>query len=182
VPCCGNGAVEAGEACDDGNDVDTDACKNNCTANSGCSTQAEYQMQVATGIWACVNNALITTYNENNAMCATGFTPATYNLVQGLQKPTLDQHHVFVAWYKQVMPNNGGYIRTGQKRRGGCTPEAHGDIYVVNADSAFDTPCGWQDLFHGGSSCNLPTCSANNMSHELAGVICVKGTYAPPAP
>ena len=30
VPCCGNGATEAPEQCDDGNTVDTDACRNNC--------------------------------------------------------------------------------------------------------------------------------------------------------
>ncbi len=32
---CGDGAVEGVEICDDGNQVDTDACKNNCTANTG---------------------------------------------------------------------------------------------------------------------------------------------------
>lgn len=30
---CGNGKVEAPEICDDGNKIDTDACKNNCTKN-----------------------------------------------------------------------------------------------------------------------------------------------------
>lgn len=30
---CGNGTVETGEACDDGNQVQTDACKNNCQFN-----------------------------------------------------------------------------------------------------------------------------------------------------
>ena len=32
APSCGNGIVESGEACDDGNMVDTDACHNDCTA------------------------------------------------------------------------------------------------------------------------------------------------------
>ena len=27
---CGNGILDVGEACDDGNDIDTDACSNNC--------------------------------------------------------------------------------------------------------------------------------------------------------
>ena len=31
-PVCGNGSVEAGEACDDGNAVDTDACSSACVA------------------------------------------------------------------------------------------------------------------------------------------------------
>jgi cysteine-rich repeat protein len=30
VPCCGNGTTESPEQCDDGNTVDTDACRNNC--------------------------------------------------------------------------------------------------------------------------------------------------------
>jgi len=34
TPCCGNGQKEAGEECDDGNEVDNDACKNNCTLPS----------------------------------------------------------------------------------------------------------------------------------------------------
>jgi len=31
TPCCGNGIKEGGEQCDDGNQVDNDGCKNNCT-------------------------------------------------------------------------------------------------------------------------------------------------------
>ncbi len=31
VPVCGNGLVEGDEGCDDGNDVDTDDCRNDCT-------------------------------------------------------------------------------------------------------------------------------------------------------
>lgn len=33
LPVCGNGAVEAGEECDDGNGDDTDACLSDCTVN-----------------------------------------------------------------------------------------------------------------------------------------------------
>jgi cysteine-rich repeat protein len=32
---CGNGVVDAGEACDDGNTIDNDACSNNCTSGCG---------------------------------------------------------------------------------------------------------------------------------------------------
>jgi len=31
APCCGNGIVEGGEACDDGNEIDDDNCENDCT-------------------------------------------------------------------------------------------------------------------------------------------------------
>ncbi len=34
TPCCGNGDKEGGEACDDGNDVDDDGCRNDCTLPS----------------------------------------------------------------------------------------------------------------------------------------------------
>jgi cysteine-rich repeat protein len=30
-PICGNGILENGEACDDGNDINTDGCRNDCT-------------------------------------------------------------------------------------------------------------------------------------------------------
>jgi cysteine-rich repeat protein len=33
---CGNGIVEAGEECDDGNTSNCDACSNTCTVVSGC--------------------------------------------------------------------------------------------------------------------------------------------------
>ena len=33
-PSCGNGVQESGEQCDDGNDVDTDRCHNDCTLNT----------------------------------------------------------------------------------------------------------------------------------------------------
>src|SRR3989344_3346005 len=33
LPQCGNSIVEGGEECDDGNSIDTDSCKNNCTNN-----------------------------------------------------------------------------------------------------------------------------------------------------
>src|SRR5437763_503054 len=37
VPRCGNGIVEPGEECDDGNAVDTDDCRNNCTRPICCT-------------------------------------------------------------------------------------------------------------------------------------------------
>src|SRR5262245_15932203 len=32
-PVCGDGSLEQGEGCDDGNDSNTDACKNDCSLN-----------------------------------------------------------------------------------------------------------------------------------------------------
>jgi cysteine-rich repeat protein len=36
VPVCGNGNIDAGEECDDGNTVDNDACNNACGVTMGC--------------------------------------------------------------------------------------------------------------------------------------------------
>ena len=44
-------------------------------------------MEVVIGMWACVNDSNITTYTQNFDMCAPGFTPVTYDLVQGLGLP-----------------------------------------------------------------------------------------------
>ncbi|RMH45308.1 MAG: hypothetical protein D6689_00185 [Deltaproteobacteria bacterium] len=35
LPACGNGVVEAGEACDDGNADDADGCRSDCTVGHG---------------------------------------------------------------------------------------------------------------------------------------------------
>ena len=35
-PQCGNGVLDAGEVCDDGNDVDTDDCRNDCSGGFCC--------------------------------------------------------------------------------------------------------------------------------------------------
>ena len=113
-------------------------------------------------------------------MCAPGWTPATNKLVQGLPFPSLQHHQAMGTWHTQVMPSNGGYIRTGQKRRGGCAPEDHGDIYINTDGSHYEPGGGWHDLFNGGPSCIPNTYAANNMGHALAGVICVQGAYEPP--
>ena len=41
VPECGNGLVEAGERCDDGNQVDNDLCRNDCSINRASVTEVE---------------------------------------------------------------------------------------------------------------------------------------------
>ncbi len=151
----------------------------------GCSDQAEHLMEITPGLWACVNSANIRTYDENFAMCAEGHTPATFDLVNDLDLriPTVQEDLAFFAWYR-ALPVQGdtNYIRTGQKRRGGCMLELHGDLYIRNGVGPARMGDGWFDLFNGGGSCNLPTGSANNTSHALVGVVCVEGEYVPPHP
>jgi cysteine-rich repeat protein len=43
APVCGNGQVETGEQCDDGNTVDGDGCSANCTTEQSPSQQCPYQ-------------------------------------------------------------------------------------------------------------------------------------------
>ena len=151
----------------------------------GCGVAAEHHREITPGLWACVNSVNIRTYDENFSMCAAGFTPATFDLVNALELriPTVQEDLDFFAWYR-ALPVQGdtNYIRTGQKRRGGCELEAHGDLYIRNGVGPARMGDGWWDLFNGGGSCNLPTGSANNTSHALVGVVCVEGEYAPPHP
>jgi len=42
APCCGNGLVEAGEQCDDGNNAGGDGCSASCTNESPCPADVAY--------------------------------------------------------------------------------------------------------------------------------------------
>lgn len=42
LSCCGNGIVEDGETCDDGNGITTDLCSNFCTYGTDCKTACNY--------------------------------------------------------------------------------------------------------------------------------------------
>ena len=174
--CSGAGDPDEGHACV-GRLVGADCL--------GCSAEAEHHMEIAPGLWACVNAQNIRAYDENFSMCAEGLTPATFDLVNALELriPTVQEDLAFFAWYR-ALPVNGdtNYIRTGQKRRGGCVLDAHGDLYIRNGVGPNRMGDGWWDLFNGGGGCNLPTGSANNMSHALVGVVCVEGEYVPPHP
>ncbi len=46
---CGNGRIEAGEECDDGNDNDGDSCSNSCTKNRGLISGCRYEDKNANG-------------------------------------------------------------------------------------------------------------------------------------
>ncbi|HBU49143.1 MAG TPA: hypothetical protein DEB46_12615 [Myxococcales bacterium] len=186
-----------GDVCDDDRDGDGRANDQDCApddgdlfedcATAGCSNVASFAREITPGLWACVHTENITSYELNNSMCAEGSTPATFDLVNanGLRKPTDAENDALFNWYRglPIQGDNSTYIRTGQKRRGGCQPDAHGDIYVYsNHSNVSDVGGSWGDLFEGGHSCNNQTRSANNMGHALPGVICVAGEYQAPRP
>ncbi|MFC1734372.1 NosD domain-containing protein, partial [candidate division KSB1 bacterium] len=63
TPACGNGLVESGEQCDDHNDTNTDACKNNCT-NAICGDSV-----IWAGTETCDDGANNGSYGYCNATC-----------------------------------------------------------------------------------------------------------------
>ena len=140
--------------------------------SSFCTSDAEYEFEIVPGMWACVNNSNITSNSQNSAMCKSGYTPPTYDLVNalGLAYPTAQQHSDFFNWYASLSTSGDtGYIRTGQKRR-----NCQQDLYVAQFHDINDNAGGWGDLYNGGSSCSKNTTSANTIAgHPLAGVVCV---------
>lgn len=50
APVCGNGIPEVEEACDDGNRVDIDSCRNDCRAGFGCALGSVSQGHIASEI------------------------------------------------------------------------------------------------------------------------------------
>ncbi len=85
TPCCGNGVKEGGEACDDGNNNDNDACKNNCTSqqftngmggfyNTGSSnkeTNANLACESHWGNGACCNDGCGSCNHRGYHKCGT---------------------------------------------------------------------------------------------------------------
>ncbi len=70
---CGNGVIDPGEACDDANMIDTDACRNNCTA-AACGDGV-----IETGVETCDDGNLVNTdacVNCAPAACGDGFVHA----------------------------------------------------------------------------------------------------------
>ena len=68
--CCGDNMVDRGENCDDGNDDDTDACRNTCES-ARCGDGV-----VQTGVDACDDGTLNGQPNQCNLTCS-GLTPSS---------------------------------------------------------------------------------------------------------
>ena len=179
---CGNGRVDPGEDCDDANLRNDDECSNACLARSACSAQAEWRFEITPNLWVCMNDAVVETYEDSDALCGASATPATHALVENLREPSVAENQAFWSWYdeREGAPP-ASYIRTGQKRRGGCTREAYGDLLITRWWDGSERGA-WGDLFRGGSSCQAPSSDVANMGRALTGVVCVRGAYAPPAP
>lgn len=105
---CGNGIIEVGEVCDDGNVIDNDGCSADCSNETGCQyTDPSYGIffrggDVYSGIWTCVwecrwvwNNIEIGRIgNGIPAPCSLSYIDMTYNACKALN------------------PSSGGYSYT----------------------------------------------------------------------
>jgi cysteine-rich repeat protein len=182
IEACGNGRVDFGEECDDGNQHEDDLCSNACVNTTACSAGARWRYEVTPGLWVCIAAEELSNYRDNDALCTNGSTPATFLVAADLREPSPAEHQAFWQWYDgDVARPAADYVRTGQKRRGGCSREGDGDLLISRWWNG-GVGGGWGDLFRGGSSCNRPTASAANMSLELNMVVCARGEYVAPAP
>lgn len=77
LPLCGNGVIEAGESCDDGNASDADGCSSNCLFPIGhaCGSAAQCQTHLCSG-GACAPCA-------DAGQCAAGLRCAAGNCLYG---------------------------------------------------------------------------------------------------
>ena len=98
-----------------------------------------------------MNDAVVETYEDSDALCGASATPATHALVENLREPSVAENQAFWSWYdeREGAPP-ASYIRTGQKRRGGCTREAYGDLLITRWWDGSERGA-WGD--GGGSSC-----------------------------
>ncbi len=106
---CGNGVIDQGEQCDDGNNIDTDACKNNCTLPSVCEFSLDVMMVIdrsgSMGYtskcdwWQlkCINSpscsagynwVINTTYDQTQSWCNAKNQSAPHNSVWTEYSPT----------------------------------------------------------------------------------------------
>lgn len=58
LPVCGNGEVESGEECDDGNTIDNDACSSSCKINKGSISGCKYNDKNGNGKVDCEENKI----------------------------------------------------------------------------------------------------------------------------
>jgi cysteine-rich repeat protein len=74
APICGNGVIEAGEACDDGNTNNGDGCSNTCQieGGGGCFTDSQCNDNNPCTMDLCVAGACVFTANANGSPCNDG--------------------------------------------------------------------------------------------------------------
>ncbi len=158
--CCGNGQLDPGEQCDDGNDVDNDACGNDCLLNI-----APFKLYNKEGrnvyIFKSNSNAPLNSYNsfcESNGL--EWFVPK--NASDGQYCITyckeIDNHHTWIITKNNTSGGNWGGVNVLPALGGGqcgncsnsgfsairwwpsshCDPEDYGVTKCWDADHQYD--------------------------------------------
>ncbi len=109
---CGNGQIDGSEACDDGNDLNTDACKNSCQLNV-CGDG-----QVNIGVESCDRG------NDNNVLCTPLYGQSCNYCTNTCQYKTVG------GTYCGDGVINGNEMCDGNQLRLSCIDEANGFVKI----------------------------------------------------
>ncbi len=181
TPCCGNGAKEAGEECDDGNTVPGDGCDATChTENvSGCADGTADQVFQA-GVMVACNGSFLGT--QIASACGPGWHPANPN-------------EYFTYGGKTVKPNQLRWVDTAWNSAGHDVPLSQWQGYYDCSNGAgwngicTSSNCTWVssdeqcyltfvDHDYGYSyGCH---CRGGNPTNTTHGVICVNDANSLP--
>lgn len=145
-PCCGNGIVDAGEVCDDGNAVGLDGCSADCASTEECGNEvldlgleacdgALFPVTCHQGSFTCANQCLDWVTSGCASYCGDGKWDANYEACDGAFFPTACHDGTFEClfdckvWDKSGC--TGGYCGDGI---------ANGDEDCDGFDFAVDCP------------------------------------------
>jgi cysteine-rich repeat protein len=110
---CGDGTIDEGEACDDGNDDNTDSCTNACQANT-CGDG-----YVKAGVESCDDGS------ENGELCSASY----------------DETCTYCSSSCKLVTSSGAYCGNGEIESGEYCDDGDLPFYYVNADGDFNGTC-----------------------------------------
>jgi cysteine-rich repeat protein len=182
---CGDGHVQGTEQCDDGNNNNDDACRNNCTVASGCSSMALDKIQIAPDLWLCsldrINggNTWVQTYSVCNE--AGGYALPTVTSMTRRGLPTNAQ----IASAMNTASGLGfDYVITGQPARS-CSWDSAATSYqscnglgYVHTGETSGTGSNWRALVDGNGADYRSWPSANTTNVHTLISMCYLGSTA----
>jgi hypothetical protein len=141
--CCGNGILDPGEGCDDGNQNDNDYCSNSCEFTG--SVHSQYDKEGRTVyIFKSVSELPLTTYNQFcESLGLTWFVPKSSADAKHLISYcySLDSHHTWIITKTNTSGDTfGGFDVSSATNGGGCS----GDVC---SDSGFSAIRQWSSSY-----------------------------------